>query len=530
MTQRQTQTEQYWVEDFQVDQVDLDYLYNILLERETPLSVDEMALALVRYRFRCEEAALAKKNHTGNVYRPDEHYEIDDEIVFSSLEYRPGRVVAVRAGENPDYGDFSVVTVEFKNSKTLDFAADLKVAHSLNVDEDKVAAQEAEQLSPEDIFIEYGGYVADALQERLGDHADLVRIAGRWFPRSLLADVNIGHLNLAEAVLDMVGGGPLPASEIVEQIGVMEGVNPRLAEFSLNYGLQQDERFDEVGPAGQVLWFLRRMEPEEVQQYPERLAYTPISYDPNLLMSDLLELEAEIGDEHTAIPVKRGTRPQSVTVMLTYPHRCAGTLPLSPRLRLMFPTAYETPHIHFTLADAESGEEIPAWVVRPGGYVYGLTDWFAEHDVPVGGYLTIQRTDVPGKVQIDYARRKPRVEWVRTAFVENNHLRFESRKRTIGCEYDDLMIIDVDASEEIDALWRRVSERNIPLASIMEDLFRQLAPLSQQGHVHSKTLYSAVNLLKRCPPGPIFAHLVELPQFEHVGGLYWRLVRATAES
>jgi hypothetical protein len=398
------------------------------------------------------------------------------------------------------------------------------------VNEEELAAAEGTLLSPEDIFIEHGGYVANALQERLGDHEDLVRLAGRWFPRSLLADINVGHLNLAEAVLDMVGGGPLPAGEIVEQLGMMEEVNPRLAEFSLNYGLQQDERFDEVGPAGQVLWFLKRMEPREVQEYPARLAYAPISYDPNLLTPELRELETEIGDEHTAISIPRGPRPQSVVLMLTYPHRCAGTLPLSPRLRLMFPTAYETPHIHFTLVDAESEEEISAWVVRKGGYVYGLSGWFAEHDVPIGGYLTIQRTDEPGRVQINYARRKPRVEWVRTALVENNRLRFESRKHTIGCDYDDLMIIDVEDAEALDGVWKRVVDRGVPLETIMEDIFRQLAPMSQQGHVHVKTLYSAVNLVRRCPPGPIFAHLVELPQFEHVGGPYWRLMSGAAES
>jgi hypothetical protein len=109
-------------------------------------------------------------------------------------------------------------------------------------------------------------------------------------------------------------------------------------------------------------------------------------------------------------------------------------------------------------------------------------------------------------------------------------LRFESRKHTIGCDYDDLMIIDVDDSEKIDELWKSANERKTSLEAIMEGLFRQLAPLSQQGHVHAKTLYSAVNLLQRCPPGPIFASLVEFPQFEHVGGPYWRLVSATAES
>lgn len=529
MTQRQTQTEQYWVDGFQVKKGDLDYLYNLLLERETPLSVDEMALALVRYRFQQEEAALAQQTHAGDAYRPDEHYEVGDEIVFSALGYRAGKVVATRPGENPDCGDFTVIKVELDNSKALEFASDLTVPHVLNVNEEQASASDGDLLSPEEIFIEYGGYVSGELQERLGEHEDLVRLAGRWFPHSLLAEVNIGHLNLAEAVLDMVDGGPLPTNEIVAQLGVMEGVNPRLAEFSLNYGLQQDERFDEVGPAGQVLWFLRRMEPEEVQRYPARLAYNPISYDPSLLSAEMREIEVAIGDEHSAISVQRGPRPQSVVVMLTYPHRRAGTLPLSSRLRLMFPTAYETPHIRFTLIDAESGEEIPAWVVRAGGYVYGLADWFAKHDVPVGGYLTIRRTDVPGRVQISCAQRKPRIEWVRTAFVENNRLRFEGRKRSIGAEHDDLMVIDVEDPDELDALWARITERDMPLETIMEDLLRQLAPLSQQGHVHATTLYSAVNLIRRCPPGPIFAHLAALSQFEHVGGPYWRVADATPE-
>jgi len=30
-------------------------------------------------------------------------------------------------------------------------------------------------------------------------------------------------------------------------------------------------------------------------------------------------------------------------------------------------------------------------------------------------------------------------------------------------------------------------------------------------------------VIRRCPPGPIFASLVAYPEFEHVGGPYWRL-------
>ena len=54
------------------------------------------------------------------------------------------------------------------------------------------------------------------------------------------------------------------------------GVNPKLAEFSLNRALQDDARFDEVGPAGQVLWSLRRLEPDGVREVPQFLRYTNI--------------------------------------------------------------------------------------------------------------------------------------------------------------------------------------------------------------------------------------------------------------
>jgi hypothetical protein len=520
---RRTQTEEYWGADFQIEQADIDHLYSILFERETPLSDDEMALALVRYRVQREEEELARRAGAGNVYQPRKHYEVGEEITFPALGHVSGKVMGVRPGNNPDYGHFNVVQVQFEGDKILEFASDLAVEHKLNVDETPQETNDQSLLTPEEIFIEYGGNVADVLRKRLAEHDDLVRLAGKWFPRSLLVEVNIGHLHLAEAVLDVNGGGPMTASEILEQIGMLDNVSERLAEFSLNYSLQQDERFDEVGPAGQVLWYLTRMEPPEVQQTPPRLVYTPEPYDPSVLTSELRELEVEIGDELSEIVPQRSPRPQSVTVTLTYAHHCTGTLPLSVQLRRMFPTAYESERIRFTLVDALDGEEIPAWVVRPGGYVYGLKEWFKKHDIPVGGYLTIHRTDEPGRVQISYARRNPRIEWVRTALVQNNQLSFENRKRAIGCEYDDLMIIDVADPQAVEALWQRHTTRATPLERLMQECCRELAPLNPQGTVHAKTLYSAINLVRRCPPGPIFARLVTSPQFEHVGGPYWRL-------
>jgi hypothetical protein len=57
---------------------------------------------------------------------------------------------------------------------------------------------------------------------------------------------------------------------------------------------------------------------------------------------------------------------------------------------------------------------------------------------------------------------------------------------------------------------------------LLADLVPELAKLNPQGTVHTKTIYSAVNMLRRCPPGPILAELISRPAFVSVGGGYWR--------
>ncbi len=179
---------------------------------------------------------------------------------------------------------------------------------------------------------------------------DLVRIAGKWFPRALLVDIHVGHLNLAEAILEMEGGGPLSTRALMEQLDLPKDVNAKLIEFSLNLALQEDERFDEVGPAGKILWFLKRMEPQDVQSPPIYLQYTPQPYDQQRVLPLLEQFEGSIVDELDAqICPKVGE--EEVTIALLYPHFRSGTLPLCDAFYRFFPTAYESPRVQFTFVD-----------------------------------------------------------------------------------------------------------------------------------------------------------------------------------
>jgi hypothetical protein len=68
-----------------------------------------------------------------------------------------------------------------------------------------------------------------------------------------------------------------------------------------------------------------------------------------------------------------------------------------------------------------------------------------------------------------------------------------------------------------------------PLEKLVRDILQKLAGLTPQGHVHAEELYSAVNILRRIPPAPLFATLAASKEFIHVGDLHYRLAEMEME-
>jgi hypothetical protein len=521
LIQRKTQNPAYWGDEFRPTPDDLQHLSTLLVEEELPRSAEELGRALVLHRCRQEEALIERAMSKGTPYQPKRSYEIGEQVVFPMLGYRAAEVVGVRPGNNPEYGSFQVIQVQFEDGEKREFASELTADHPLNREPRAGIVEGGEQRTPEELAALYGPQVETVLERCLESEPDFVRLAGRWFRRDLLVDVNVGHLNLAEAVLDMVGGGPLPTEGLLGDLELPEEITPQLRIFSLNYALQEDERFDEVGLAGEVLWFLRRMEPEGVQSVPVRLQYQPLEYDPALLTSEMLALERELDDEWSN-PDGPTEVSEPVTVVLTYPHWKAGTLPLSSRLARVLPTG-RTQRIRFSFVDGATGTEMPAWVVREGRYAYGLQEWYRTYDVPVGAYLELARGEKPGTVVIRRRSRRPRREWVRVALPVEGQLTFEMRKELIACEYDELMIVAEEDPAALDRIWARTREQGVTLGRLVARIFPELAKLSPQGTVHAATLCSAVNVVMRTPPGPLLAELVASGGYAPVGDNYWVL-------
>ena len=510
----------YWV-TFKIQEKDLDYLYNQLLELETPLTTSELAGILVNERIRNEKKALENRaTADGKVYLPKEQYAVGDRLVFPALNWQKGKVVGVRPGFNPEMQAFEVIDVEFEKGSKRAFASVLE-SHVLN--QPVEVKTDDPNLVPEQVMKKYGASITRQLDASLKGNPDLVQIAARWFPRALLVDVNMGHLNLAEAVLDMAGGGPLPTKNILDQVELPTDVNPKLTEFSLNHALQEDKRFDEVGPAGEVVWFLQRLEPAEIQKPPVYLRYTEVPYDPALLTPEMLALEKELDDEFSPTEETDGTETDG-RVSLIFPHWRAGTLPLSSKIERLMPTAFQSPRIRFTLVDEDSGKKYDAWVVRPHRYVFGLREWYEDQGAFPGSWIHIQPGKNPGEVIVGVEKRRSAREWIRTVLVgADGGIVYAMLKQVVATTFDERMAIAIPDLGAVDSVWEQGLKSQKAFHTIVKNTMRELAKLTPQGNVHAQELYAAVNVVRRSPPGPIFALMVSDPMFSHVGDLYYRV-------
>jgi hypothetical protein len=510
--------ENYW-EEFELHQEDIEFIYNHLLEIETPLTPQELISVLVEERIQKEIKAVEQQRlDGGEIYAPKEKYDLEKQLVFPALNWRQGKVISKRPGWNPDYGDFEVIRVRFDDGDEKEFAAGFE-NHSLNEPPDV----EGENIpTAETVLATHGKLLVERLEDGLRANPDFVRIAFKWFPRALLVDVNTGHLNLAEAVLDMAGGGPLPTSELLKQLDLAVDDNPKLVEFSLDLALQEDPRFDEVGPAGEILWYLKRLEPEGVQTSPLTLQYRELDYDRSLISPEMLELEQVLDDELS--PLEPATSVgNEVTITLLYPHWRAGTLPLTPRVRPFFPTAYETPRIRFILVDGDTGEKFPGWVARQEGYVFGLEEWYRERELMPGSIVRIQPGKKTGEVVVKVDAQRSRRDWVRTVLVgTDGGVVFATLKQIVSAAYDERLAIAIPDMDMLDRVWQQRKQNQPPFERTVVNMARELTKLNTQGHVHASELYAAVNLLQRCPPGPIMALLASRPWFVHVGDLHYR--------
>lgn len=525
MIQRRTQNLAYWRDQYKVDEADHEFLYDLLGGAAEPMSLEALAVAVIDRRCQMEESRIRNELSRGRIYDPQEAYVIGDAVVFPAFEYRFGEVIDLRPGENPEHGEFDVLTVRFEDDgRERMFAARLKSPHILNRDGDELTFSDEPLLSAQEIYDEVGDVLAEVFEKHLRDNPDYFINAGpKWLTTDQMAPVNVGHLNIAEAAIEMKGE-PTPTTELLDMVEIDSTLSESVRIFSLETAMHNDERFVQVGPVGVSAWSLRTMLPEAALNVPVGLQYTPITYDRSELTVELLQTEWEIGDEWSEGGMAESAPAQvpSVVVHPIYPHLAAGVLPLISAARSLFPQGNGV-CTAVTLIDGRWGQRFSGWVMHEGRYLAGLDKWFREHKLPVGAAITLARTNNPAEIVVDFKPQRMKREWVRTARIEDDRLVFQMLRKQIVCEYDDYLGLFVTDPGEIREYAAFIAEQDVPVETLVEQIMPELTKLSPQGTAHIKTLYSAVNVIRRLPPGPIFAALLKVPGATDTGSGFWSL-------
>ncbi len=517
-----TANEDYW-NNFSVTDTDIERLYGYVLERGEPVPTRDLVHQVVEARVRDEEIRRARYSQHATLYQPKLEYELGQRLIFSELHDAEGIVSAIRPSDNPRIPPFQVITVQLQDGQRREFAAKYELPHPLN--EDRAAVTVTTDLTVDQVLDQYGAQIEAMLLVRLRRDKEFVEQDGTWLLRGLFVSITEFNLNLAEAAIEQsnsVAPTSIPTDELA-QISEVRAENAKRSTlfFSFEHALRNDERFVNVGPRDEPRWFLSRLQSVEAREVPRILqmpSQPPHAFAlPPELEALVEELEGEADVSGVAAP-KNGLTP-IISLALTYPHRRAGTLPLTSAVRAFFPET-DNPSMLITLVDAAKGTRFPGWYVREGNYLAGLKAWYDQNKLNPGAYVQLTKSAEPLTVKVEYQPQRERSLWVRVARVDAGQLTFMQLRKPLAHKYDEEMLIVVGDQAALDQL--HASNRpDRSLEILLTEIFPELAKLVPGGRVHAKTLFSAVNFAKRVGPRAVFTALVESTSLVSLGGGYF---------
>jgi hypothetical protein len=508
-------SETYW-NTFSINDRDIERVYAYMLERNNAAHIADLARLVIAARAQEEQERRQRLETHASLYQPKLAVEVGQRLIFSTLDDAEGTVTARRESNNARLKPFWVVTVAFEDGTTREFASGYDMPHPLN--ELKPIVLGAADESPEEIYARYGTRIGRLLAARLRADKEFVEQEDHWLLRGLLTEINVGFLNIAEAAIEQNNAG-MSTAELARVLELdTETAKRETMLFSLEYALHRDERFAEVGPLGETRWYLNRLVPPEVLSVPRVLQFGAVRNDSQPLPPELETILSEIEDDNND-DARDARAPATVNLVLTYPHRRAGSLPYTQGVRALFPDA-DKPML-VTLVD-EYGARIPAWVVPDGNYLFGLKAWYDRNKLNPGALLELAPHAEPLTASIRYQpRREGKSLWVKTAKVENGHLTFGTSPRPVAYKYDEEMLILPEDQNGLDKLAAsNYGDRS--LNTLLAEIFPELVKLGSSS-IHAKTLYSAANFAKRVGARAVFSALVSNDAFSMTGGGYFVL-------
>ncbi len=502
-----TLTLRYW-QDFELVSGDLEYLSELLIEEEAPLTVDVLTRRLMERRVENEKAAWEDREAKGRVYQPREAYAEGDNLVFSALGDAVGTVVGVRPGRHPDYEPFEVIQVRMQgDGEVREFASSLSHPHALNF----IQVNQDEDVSLDDLdsvaatlFERYGTYVTPAVLVGLRESPEFVEFGNEWFLKGFLVPIQEGHLNLAEAVLDLAAGFS-GAREIMDVLETPAETSQAVQMFSLNHALASDkqERFTFAGTKSTTDWCLPRVAEAKSMRFGQGPRDISLSH----LLDDVVEIVPGGGLERRA-----PSQEKEWSHVLTFYDWCWGHLPYDAGARdlLLEPLLEGQSCTLLHLRPVSGAEHFPVVVYYPSDRRLGwwgsaeLRRFFETHELAPGATIRVRRTrssETDGVYELDYLSG-PATRMEMLDYEEGGKPVF--RRLSLRCQLDEEMSMPRSRFSALEALsLLDESERQVT-SLLLKTAFQRVGEKLLRGlgivyRASFSDLYVAVNIERPLP-------------------------------
>ena len=532
--------EHYWREQFQVTEDDVDFLHDLIGQENSPRNIDNLVYHLVLRRCGLSPrddpllSLLAELPIEVDIYQPLNDYRLGQEVFFANLNcertfgpnlecawWKEGephcRRIGTVIGKLPKapvasssflQGAMQVRFAQCGREKA--FACDLDprdpYARSIQITPKLTSIQGLGVA----IIHDFGKHIKDKLVPALECDPRFTRFGDEWFLTQLKSqEVE----RLVEEASEQLLRIPAP----VEAADVLDAVLDQVAKtsttvFEVNRAIERTGKFRKVGKRDKARWVPDTVIWPPPPGKPKQMRIPPVRSEIQIgtrqLPRDLQQVLDTIEDELQE-PVGAYRRVSQVEFAITVSHRFHGTLPLTQRTRGIFPPGDADAPV--TFIDARSNEHISGGFSPKDKYAWGLAEWYDNYGIPAGGKIRLERTEVEGEIKIDYVpNREGKTYRIRVVSYDQRtgQLTAKTRKHTPLCEVDPDLLMHGTIFEDPKAMEKEAT------MSIFDVLCRVFPILASDGEsIHYKTLFSAVNYIRRCSPYTVFTELSLRPCF-----------------
>lgn len=297
---------------------------------------------------------------------------------------------------------------------------------------------------------------------------------------------------------------PYPASllKIAEQVLEVLPTDPDYEQSlrSLFAMLSSEDRFVNLG--GQF-WWLKSKVPSHIYEVPTVLIPPPPALPEDLsgqvdlvlpfeaIDNDLMRFiedpnYEEVGETEAVLP-QEPKPSKRIDIAVTFPHLQAGTLKIR---RIDIPFFQSSPPVQFLRVTDDEQNELGLWVNLSIGLCFGLSEWYQERKVGVGGIVRLERAK-GGAVKLIWTGR-----------------------------YDKWLHIPNPRFKELLQFAAHETVLKAPLITLVQSILTQ----HPQG-VHFLRLWSELNVLRRTTKAMLASILCAYPMFARVPNMdgFWTL-------